>query len=398
MMAALSAACVHTRVTLVERNERCGRKIYITGKGRCNLTNDCTADEALGQIPRNGRFLFSAMRAFPPAASMAFFSGEGLSMKVERGNRVFPTSDRASDVIDVLVAALKRAGVRRVHGRAQEIVCAEGCVSGVRLEDGTVLSGDRVILATGGVSYPGTGSTGDGYRMARALGHAVTPPCGSLVPLEEQGTDCAKMQGLSLKNTGLLIRDQKGKKIYTDFGELLFTHFGLSGPVILSASAHLNDWARNSYTAVLDLKPALDAQKLDQRLLRDVAENANRDMGTLMRGLLPRLLAPVVLARAGVPGEEKAHDLKKEQRRRLAEIMKGFEIPLKGPRPVEEAIVTRGGISVREVNPSTMESKLVPGLYFAGEILDVDAYTGGFNLQIAWATGRMAGLSAGDAE
>ena len=398
MMAALSAACVHTRVTLVERNERCGRKIYITGKGRCNLTNDCTADEALGQIPRNGRFLFSAMRAFPPAASMAFFSGEGLSMKVERGNRVFPTSDRASDVIDVLVAALKRAGVRRVHGRAQEIVCAEGCVSGVRLEDGTVLSGDRVILATGGVSYPGTGSTGDGYRMARALGHAVTPPCGSLVPLEEQGTDCAKMQGLSLKNTGLLIRDQKGKKIYTDFGELLFTHFGLSGPVILSASAHLNDWARNSYTAVLDLKPALDAQKLDQRLLRDVAENANRDMGTLMRGLLPRLLAPVVLARAGVPGEEKAHDLKKEKRRRLSEIMKGFEIPLKGPRPVEEAIVTRGGISVREVNPSTMESKLVPGLYFAGEILDVDAYTGGFNLQIAWATGRMAGLSAGDSE
>ena len=398
MMAALSAACVHTRVTLVERNERCGRKIYITGKGRCNLTNDCTADEALGQIPRNGRFLFSAMRAFPPAASMEFFSGLGLSMKVERGNRVFPVSDRASDVIDVLVAALKRAGVHRVHARAQEIVCAEGRVSGVRLEDGTVLSGDRVILATGGVSYPGTGSTGDGYRMAQALGHTVTPPCGSLVPLEEQGTDCVKMQGLSLKNTGLLIRDQNGKKIYTDFGELLFTHFGLSGPVILSASAHLNDWARNSYTAVLDLKPALDAQKLDQRLLRDVAENANRDMGTLMRGLLPRLLAPVVLARADIPGEEKAHDLKKEQRRRLAEIMKGFEIPLKGPRPVEEAIVTRGGISVREVNPSTMESKRVPGLYFAGEILDVDAYTGGFNLQIAWATGRMAGLSAGNAE
>ena len=395
MLAAYSAVCVGTRVTLVERNEKMGRKLYITGKGRCNLTNNCTAEEVLQNVPRNAKFLYSAMEQFPPAKTMEFFQSQGLKLKTERGNRVFPVSDRAADVIDTLYYALRRQKVSFVQGRASEIVTEGGRVSGVRLEDGRVLDGNRVILATGGCSYPLTGSSGDGYGMAQALGHTVIAPKASLIPLVEDGGDCAKMQGLALKNVEIKVRNQKKKVIFQEFGELLFTHFGLSGPVILSASAHMRNFDKEHYIVSIDLKPALDEKKLDERILRDFGENQNREFINSLGALLPRLMIPVVVERTGIPPETRVHDITKAQRRSLLETIKRFDIPIAGTRPVAEAIVTSGGVKVSEINPSTMESKKCPGLYFAGELIDVDAYTGGFNLQIAWATGHMAGTHAG---
>lgn len=395
MLAAYSAVCVGARVTLVERNEKMGRKLYITGKGRCNLTNNCTAEEVLQNVPRNAKFLYSAMEQFPPVKTMEFFQSQGLKLKTERGNRVFPVSDRAADVIDTLYYALRRQKVSFVQGRACEIVAVEGRVSGVRLEDGRVLDGDRVILATGGCSYPLTGSSGDGYGMAQALGHTVIAPKASLIPLVEDGGDCAKMQGLALKNVEIKVRNQKKKVIFQEFGELLFTHFGLSGPVILSASAHMRNFDKEHYIVSIDLKPALDEKKLDERILRDFGENQNREFINSLGALLPRLMIPVVVERTGIPPETRVHDITKAQRRSLLETIKRFDIPIAGTRPVTEAIVTSGGVKVSEINPSTMESKKCPGLYFAGELIDVDAYTGGFNLQIAWATGHMAGTHAG---
>ena len=394
MQAAYQASCAGARVTLVERNEKVGRKLYITGKGRCNLTNNCSADEALQNVPRNGKFLYSALRAFPPEQTMALFTDLGVPLKTERGNRVFPVSDRAADVIDALYYALRRHRVELVHGRVTALLTQAGRISGVKLEDGGTLRADRVVLATGGCSYPATGSTGDGYRLCAEVGHTVVSPKPSLIPLVEEGEDCAKMQGLSLRNIEIKVRNWKNKVIYQAFGELLFTHFGLSGPVILSASAHMREFEREHYTVSVDLKPALDEKKLDERILRDFGDNPNREIGNVLGALLPRLMIPVVLSRTGIPADTRVHDVSRAQRRALLETVKRFDVSIRGPRPVEEAIITSGGVKVGEVNPSTMASKRCSGLYLAGEVLDVDAYTGGFNLQIAWATGYVAGLHA----
>lgn len=394
LMAAITAARQGAAVTLLERNEKVGRKLYITGKGRCNLTNDCTAQEALQNYPQGGKFLMSAMHRFPPAETMRFFAELGVPLKTERGRRVFPQSDRAADVIDALFLEAKRRGVRIQQARAAELLLSDAGVTGVRCEGGREYPAARVIVATGGKSYPQTGSTGDGYALARQAGHTVTELRGSLVPLVEAGHDCARLQGLSLRNVALRVKNGKGKTVYEDFGELLFTHFGLSGPMILSASAHLRRFDKDAFCAIIDLKPALDEKKLDERILRDFSENPNRELQNVLGGLLPRLLIPVVLERCALPAETRVHDVTKAQRRRLLEELKGFRVALAAPRPVEEAIVTSGGVKLSEVNPSTLESKKVPGLYFAGEVLDVDGYTGGFNLQAAWATGRAAGLAA----
>lgn len=394
MMAAITAASQGARVELLERNPKVGRKLYITGKGRCNVTNHCSAEEVLASVPRNSRFLYSAMSRTAPEDVEQFFTRLGVPLKVERGNRVFPQSDRAADVIDALFGELRRLRVPIRQARAVSLRCQDGGVTAVETERGEEIPCKAVILATGGVSYPGTGSTGDGYRMAEAVGHTIVEPCPSLVPLESEDTFCGEMQGLALKNVGLTVRNRKGKIIYRDQGELLFTHFGLSGPLILSASAHMRDFRKDSYTCVIDLKPALDEPTLDARLVRELAENANRNMAHVLEALAPRLLIPVLLNRAEIPAEQKAHDVTREERRRLLELFKRFSVSVRGPRPVAEAIVTSGGVRVGEVDPKTMASKKVKGLYLAGELLDVDAYTGGFNLQIAWATGRAAGESA----
>lgn len=364
-MAAVAAAQKGAAVTLLERNPKLGRKLYITGKGRCNVTNDCAAPEVLQNVPRNSRFLTSAVTRFPPEAVKAFFEGLGVPLKTERGNRVFPCSDKAADIIDALLLALRRSGVHIVQDRARALRREGEILTGVEGERG-FYPGGAVVIATGGVSYPLTGSTGDGYALAVALGHTILPPRGSLVPLVAEGDACAKMQGLSLRNVAIQVRNSKKKTVYAGQGELLFTHFGLSGPLILSASAHM----------------------------RDFEENANRDFHNVLEGLVPRLMVPVLVERTGIPAAEKVHSVTKAQRRRLLEVLKCLRIDIQGPRPVEEAIVTSGGIKVSEINPTTLESKKAPGVYFAGEVLDVDAYTGGFNLQIAWSTGHAAGEAA----
>ena len=391
MMAAITAAENGAQVTLLERNDRLGKKLYITGKGRCNVTNDCAPEDFFPNVPRNPRFLYSAIYAFPPREVMAWFEARGCALKTERGNRVFPQSDKSASVIDALRAELRRLGVRVLQERALDIVTQDGAVCGLKT-DGGFHKTERVILATGGCSYPQTGSTGDGYRMLEKLGHTIVPPVGSLVPLVEKGYDCKQMQGLALKNVALRLVNQKGKTVFEEFGELLFTHFGLSGPVVLSASAHMNE--KDAYTVLLDLKPALDEQKLDLRLLRDFEKFQNRDFENALVELLPRSMIPVIVRRSGIPAEEKVHSITREQRRALLELMKRFPVEIACKAPVEEAIVTSGGVKVSEIEPGTMQSKRVHGLYVAGELLDVDAYTGGFNLQIAWATGRAAGLAA----
>lgn len=391
MMAAITAAENGAQVTLLERNDRLGKKLYITGKGRCNVTNDCAPEDFFPNVPRNPRFLYSAVYAFPPREVMAWFEAHGCALKTERGNRVFPQSDKSASVIDALRAELRRLGVRVLQERALDIVTQDGAVCGIET-DGGFHKTERVILATGGCSYPQTGSTGDGYRMLEKLGHTIVPPVGSLVPLVEKGYDCKQMQGLALKNVTLRLVNQKGKTAFEEFGELLFTHFGLSGPVVLSASAHMNE--KDAYTVLLDLKPALDEQKLDLRLLRDFEKFQNRDFENALVELLPRSMIPVIVRRSGIPAEEKVHSITREQRRALLELMKRFPVEIACKAPVEEAIVTSGGVKVSEIEPGTMQSKRVRGLYVAGELLDVDAYTGGFNLQIAWATGRAAGLAA----
>ena len=394
-MAALTAAQRGADVTLLERNPKLGRKLYITGKGRCNVTNHCSVQELLQNIPGNGRFLTSAATRFPPEAAEAFFEGLGVPLKIERGNRVFPASDKAADIIDALLRALRKAGVAMVRDRATGLSLAEGRVSGVKGERGTYPC-RAAVIATGGLSYPLTGSTGDGYGFARALGHTIVEPRPSLVPLEAEQAFCAQMQGLSLRNVAIQVRNSKNKTVYAEQGELLFTHFGLSGPLILSASAHMRDLGRERYHILLDLKPALDREKLDARLLRDLGEGANRDFRHVLEGLVPRLMVPVMLELTGIPGELKANSVTRQQRRRLAEALKCVRIDISGPRPIAEAIVTAGGVKTSEVDPHTMASRKVPGLFFAGEVLDVDAYTGGFNLQIAWATGRAAGQGAAE--
>ena len=389
MFAAIVAAQHGAHVLLLEKNDRLGKKLLITGKGRCNVTNDCGAQEVLQNVPRNGRFLYSAMNAYPPEKIKEFFEEHGCALKTERGNRVFPVSDRSQSVLDALQRAMRRHHVDVRTERVRGILTDNGAVSGVRTDKGTVAC-KWVILATGGLSYPSTGSTGDGYTMVKALGHTIVPCEGSLVPLETAGDDCQTMQGLSLRNCGVKLLDAKGKVLYKDFGELLFTHFGVSGPTVLSASTHLKG---EGCRLVLDLKPALDEGKLNDRILRDLDMYKNRSMENALTDLLPRSMIPVVLRRLGVDPELQANSFSKQQRRALVELLKGFSIEIIGKRPVEEAIITSGGVKVSEIDPKTMQSKMVPGLYFAGEIIDCDAYTGGFNLQIAWATAYAAAVA-----
>lgn len=390
MFAAITAAKRGEKVLLLEKNDRLGKKLLITGKGRCNVTNHTNAQGVLENIPRNSRFLYSAMAAFPPEKIEAFFEEQGCALKVERGNRVFPVSDRSQSVLQTLQIALRQNHVAVETAHVTGIRTENGAVTGVEA-DGRFLSAKWVILATGGLSYPTTGSTGEGYPMAEALGHTVTPCHGSLVPLETEGRDCPEMQGLSLRNVAVKLVNEKGKTVFSDFGELLFTHFGVSGPTVLSASAHLPE---GKCRLVIDLKPALDEEKLDERLLRDLELYKNRAMENAMVDLLPRSMIPVILRRANIDPAMQANALTKKDRRRLLSVLKGFDLTVTGRRPVAEAIITSGGVKVSEVDPKTMESKLVKNFYFAGEILDCDAYTGGFNLQIAWATAFSAGNAA----
>lgn len=386
--AAIHAARQGSKVLLLERNDRLGKKLLITGKGRCNVTNNCSAHEVLQNVPRNGRFLYSIMEAHDPQAVCAFFEAAGCPLKTERGNRVFPASDKSQSVLEALKRQLHRYGVTVETARCQEILWDDHGVCAVRTQQKTIPC-KWVILATGGLSYPTTGSTGDGYNIAQAMGHTIVPCEGSLVPLEMEGRDCPDMQGLSLRNVGVKLVDEKGKTIYRDFGELLFTHFGMSGPTVLSASAHI----KGNCTLHIDLKPALDEGKLNERVLRDLDMYRNRSMENALTDLLPRSMIPVVLKRLHIPGDLQANALKKEDRRALVALLKDFTFRIIGKRPVSEAIITSGGIKTSEINPKTMESKLVKGLYFAGEIIDCDAYTGGFNLQIAWATAYAAAMA-----
>lgn len=392
MFAAITAASRGQKVLLLERNDRLGKKLLITGKGRCNVTNNCTAQEVLQNTPRNGRFLFSTLTAFPPEKTMAFFEEHGCTLKTERGSRVFPVTDKAASILDCLQKELNRQKVTVKTARVKEIIMLEGRAVGVKTQNDEVLLSNWVLLATGGASYPTTGSTGDGYAMAEKLGHTIVPAVGSLVPLETAGRDCQDMQGLSLRNVAVKLVNAKGKVLYRDFGELLFTHFGISGPTVLSASCHLKG---EGCKLVIDLKPALEENKLDDRILRDLELYKNRAMENALIDLLPKSMIPVVLRRLDIDPAMQANALTKQKRRALVELLKGFSVEITGKRPVAEAIITSGGVKVAEIDPKTMESKKVPGLYFAGEIIDCDAYTGGFNLQIAWATAYAAGMAAG---
>ena len=389
MFAAITAAARGQKVLLLERNDRLGKKLLITGKGRCNVTNDCTSEEILQNIPRNGRFLFSAMTAFPPRKIMDFLEEQGCALKTERGNRVFPVTDKSYSVLDALKSAMRRQGVVVKTARVKKILTLEGRACGVQTESEVITSG-WVLLATGGVSYPATGSTGDGYAMAKELGHTIVEPQGSLVPLETAGNDCQGMQGLALRNCGVKLLNAKGKVLYKDFGELLFTHFGVSGPTVLSASCHMKG---EGCRLIIDLKPALDEAKLNDRILRDLEMYQNRAMENALTDLLPRSMIPVVLRRLEIDPAMQANSLTKQKRRAMVELLKAFPVEITGKRPVSEAIITSGGVKTGEIDPKTMESKKVPGLYFAGEIIDCDAYTGGFNLQIAWATAYAAGMA-----
>lgn len=389
MFAAITAAQRGMKVLLLEKNDRLGKKLLITGKGRCNVTNDCTEQEVLQNTPRNGRFLYSAMTAFPPEKTRAFFESHGCALKTERGNRVFPVTDKAMSVLDCLTKEMWRLGVVVKTAKVRQILRSEEKVHGVETQEEKIFA-DWVILATGGASYPATGSTGDGYVMAERLGHTIVVPQGSLVPLETAGRDAQDMQGLSLRNVGVKLLNAKGKVLYKDFGELLFTHFGISGPTVLSASCHLKGEACR---LVIDLKPALEENKLDDRILRDLELYQNRTMENALIDLLPKSMIPVILRRLEIDPQMQANSLTKQKRRALVALMKGFALEITQKRPVAEAIITSGGVKVSEIDPKTMESKKVPGLYFAGEIIDCDAYTGGFNLQIAWSTAYAAGMA-----
>ena len=394
MMAAIAAAENGAEVTLFERNDRLGKKLRITGKGRCNVTNDCDLNEFLTNVPTNPRFLYTALSRFSTEDTKAFFENAGVPLKTERGKRVFPQSDRAGDIVAALEKYCRTLGVHTVHKRVQNIIVREGRAVGVTTSDGETLA-DAVILCTGGKSYPKTGSDGDGYRFAEAAGHTVTPLSPSLVPLVAQGKLCASLQGLSLRNVSLRIAETaSGKTVYEDFGELLFTHYGLTGPTVLSASAHLSDIRPERYEAHIDLKPALDEKTLDARIRSDFDKYRNRDLLNALDDLLPQKLIAPFIGLCEIDGRKKVHSVTREERERMVRTLKCIRIPIRALRPIDEAIITRGGVSVREVDPKTMRSKIVSGLYFAGEILDVDAYTGGFNLQIAFSTAYAAGTAA----
>lgn len=392
LMAAYAAAKNGNRVVLLEKNEKLGKKIYITGKGRCNLTNDCSPEEFLSGVVSGEKFLIRAIRQFSPADTMNFFEENGLPLKVERGNRVFPVSDHASDVTKTLEKACREVGVQIVlQAQVTEVVCESGAVKAVRTQ-GKCYSCDSVIIATGGLSYPSTGSTGDGYAFAMQAGHTITACVPSLVGIE-LFNDVVAAQGISLKNVSLTAK-YNNKLIYEEQGECLFTHYGISGPLVLTLSALINRLTVREVELYLDFKPALDAAQLENRLLRDFAERKNEQMKNVMRGLLPAGLIPLVLRAARVPAEKQANAVTKEERRRLVSALKMLPLFPKALRGFQEAVVTAGGVSLKEIDPSSMQSKKIKGMYFCGEVLDCDAFTGGFNLQIAFCTGHLAGMNA----
>ena len=403
MLAAISAAKESNEIILLEKNNSLGRKLLITGKGRCNITSSIEIDEFIKNIPGNGRFLYSAFQNYTNQDIIDLIESNGIKVKEERGNRIFPVTDKAEDVLNCLIKEMKKyKNIEIKTGKKVETILTEnGEVLGVKLESGEKIFGSKIILATGGKSYPVTGSDGDGYKMAKSLGHTIEKIRGSLVPLTGDEKLCQSMQGLSLRNVKITIKDiEKNKKIYDDFGELLFTHFGVSGPTILSSSAHLLRYKEidrlfkeSKVKLYIDLKPALSNEELDLRIRRDFEKIKNKEFKNSLEKLLPKKMIPAILDLSGIDINKKVNSITKEERQKLVELLKNFEINIDGFRPVEEAIVTAGGISIKEINPKTMESKLVKGLYFAGEIIDVDAYTGGFNLQIAYSTGYTAGLN-----
>ncbi len=391
MMCSAVAAERGLDVILVEPNKILGRKLRITGKGRCNVTNNCDIKEFLTNIPGDGRFLYSALNRLSPRDTMELFEGLGLKLKTERGNRVFPVSDNANDVAGTLQRYMHRNGVRIERCSAKHILTENSAVIGVQTDEG-VIDCRAAVICTGGLSYPLTGSKGAGYKMAQELGHTVTERRPSLVPLESDDEYCTQMQGFSLRNVTLSAFED-GKLIYKELGEMLFTHFGVSGPLVLSASSHMRNFGKANYTLSIDLKPALDEKKLDARLLRDFEKYANRDFANSLGDLAGKAMIPVLIELSGIPADTKVNSITREQRHALLTLFKNFPVSISGPRPIDEAIVTSGGVSTKEINPRTMESKLVSGLHFAGEVMDLDAYTGGFNLQIAWSTAYTAANS-----
>lgn len=393
LMAAGTVSMTGKSVTVLERNDRPARKVMITGKGRCNVTNNCTElDKLIENVPQNGRFLYSAFSNFMPSDTMELFEDMGIPLKTERGGRVFPVSDKAVDIVDALVSFATDDGAQIVKGRAKELIIENGTVKGAVTYDGEKIFAEKVLIATGGKSYPATGSTGDGYELAKQAGHTVTELKPSLVSLVCHEGFCTDLQGLALKNVSMSVIDSvTNKEIYKDFGEMLFTHFGVSGPMILSAGAHMRNMQRGRYKIYVDMKPGLSYEQLDARILRDFSENNNKNFINSLGGLLPRKMIPVAVKLSGIKPTEKVNQITKEQRHKFAEVLKKFKITVNDFSPIEEAIVTSGGVKVSEIDPKTMESKIVKNLYFAGEVIDVDAYTGGFNLQIAFSTGRLAG-------
>lgn len=394
-MAAGFAAKNGNSVLLAERNDRIGRKIMITGKGRCNVTNACSLlNELIENVPVNSRFLYSAFSRFMPYDTMDFFEEAGVELKIERGNRVFPASDKAVDIVDALNSFVKNSGVKKIKSRIIKLNTQDNHIISAEDENGNIYEAAKYILATGGKSYPGTGSTGDGYSLAKQCGHTVTELKPALVPLVTSDSWTGQLQGLSLKNIAITVRDNDTyNEVFNDFGELLFTHFGVSGPVILSASSHMKNITPNKYSIEIDLKPGLTEEKLDARILRDFSENANKSIANALTKLLPHKLIPVIVKISGIPTDLKVNQITKDMRQNLVCLLKHFTVNIKQFRPIEEAIVTSGGVCVKEINPKTMQSTLCDNLFFAGEIIDVDAYTGGFNLQIAFSTGVLAGKS-----
>lgn len=391
MMSALQASLRGLRVTLIDPNKTLGRKVRITGKGRCNVTNNCDIKTFMQNIPGDGRFLYSALNRFSPQDTMNFFEEVGVPLKTERGNRVFPVSDNANDIADALARRLKKNHVTLIRGKALGIVTEDGHITGVNTASGLIRCSSAAVC-TGGLSYPLTGSDGDGYRFAKQFGHSVTETDASLVPLESADAYCAQMQGFSLKNVTLSAYEDN-KLIYRELGEMLFTHFGVSGPLVLSASSHMRHMGEKEYRLEIDLKPGLDTEKLDQRVLRDFEKFSNREFQNALGELLGRSIIPPVIELSGISPFAKVNTITREQRQRLITVIKAFPVSVMCKRPIAEAIVTSGGVNTKEINPRTMESKLVEGLYFAGEVLDLDGYTGGFNLQIAWSTGYILGNS-----
>ena len=394
LFAAISAAENGADVLLLEKNDRCGKKLRITGKGRCNVTNDCTTEEFLQNVPSNPRFLYGALNCLSTQDVKDFFEDEGVPLKTERGKRVFPVSDKAEDIVSALVNACRDRGVKIINEKVLSLIIEDEKIKGVKTHSGERYA-DAVIICTGGRSYSRTGSDGDGYEFARSAGHTVTPLLPSLVPIVCAGKLCPSLQGLSLKNVSLSIIDKNTQKeVYSDFGEMMFTHFGITGPMVLSASAHIPDISSGRYEARINLKPALDEKTLDARVLSDFSKYANKDLINALDDLLPQKLIPVVISLSGIDERKKVNSITREERKALTDVIRSIRLSLVGFRSLEEAIITKGGVSVKEIDPKTMESKKCKGLYLAGEVIDVDAYTGGFNLQIAFSTGKLAGRSA----